>query len=127
MTVPVMADTAEKRKESFISIDEGVDSLDDLIDQGGQWEEIQIIATELMNTTHNLQSLFPDDSKGQGRARNRVWKQWERFSAKLTEMEQGFSLMVEASKEQNIKKLEEGFDQAESNCNGCHFRYRKLW
>ena len=114
------------RQQVYTSIEDKSETLEDLVDDE-KWQEAAPLAAELAKTVAQLQHLFPESSKDEGRARDGVWEEWPEFSQRLTLLEQNFKGVSLAIKEGDHDKAEDHLDDATSACNSCHMSYRSLW
>lgn len=114
------------RQQAYISIEERSELLEDLVDDE-KWQEAAPLAEELALKVAKLQTLFPESSKGEGRARDSVWEEWPEFSQRLQNLEADFLGVSVAIAAGDHDKAEDSLDDATSACNSCHMSYRSLW
>lgn len=120
------SDATKTRQQVYTSIEEQSEILEDLVDDE-KWQEAAPLAEMLALKVAKLQSLFPESSKDEGRARDSVWEEWPEFSQRLQALETDFLNVSVAIAAGDHDKAEDSLDDATSACNSCHMSYRSLW
>ena len=128
MTSMTYADSeaTKTRQNIYTSIEEQSENLEDLVDDE-KWQEAAPLAEELALKVSKLQTLFPESSKGEGRARDSVWEEWAEFSERLQNLEADFIGVSIAIAAGDYDQAEDTLDDATSACNSCHMSHRSLW
>lgn len=114
------------RQQVYSSIEEQSEALEDLFDDE-KWLEAAPLADALALKVAKLQTLFPESSKDEGRARDSVWEEWPEFSQRLLTLEKDFREVAVAINAGDHDKAEEHLDDATSACDSCHMSHRALW
>lgn len=114
------------RQQTYSAIEEKSDLLEDLIDDE-EWQQAAPLAVELADKVATLNTLFPESSKGEGRARDSVWEDWTEISERLQTLESDFRGVSIAIAAGDHEQAEDSLDDATSACGSCHMFYRKLW
>ena len=115
-----------QRQTIFEQVEEDTERLEELFEQQ-QWNESVALALTLKNQLQSLQGLFPEESKGEGRSRNKVWDKWQDFSQRLERLENNYQQINSALLAGNQAQAEQALDDAGSSCRSCHMKYRSLW
>ncbi|GAB6261340.1 cytochrome c [Photobacterium sp. R1] len=118
----------EHRQNTFQLIETELEEAEDLLDGAETpWGALDPIALKLLLAGRELKQSFPPGSDAGSSASHQIWKNPEPFQALLDEMGQGFSLLHQAVKQQNVRLAEQGIEQAEATCRRCHRSYRSFW
>lgn len=125
-TVYAESEATETRQNTYSSIEEQSENLEDLVDDE-KWPEAAPLAEEIANKVATLNTLFPVSSKDEGRARDSVWEEWNEFSDRLQKLEADFRAVSTAIAAGDHELAEGKLDDATSACNSCHMSYRSLW
>jgi cytochrome c556 len=120
------SETTKTRQQAYSHIEEQSELLEDLVDDE-KWQEAAPLAEELALKVSQLQTLFPESTKGEGRARDSVWEEWAEFSERLQTLEADFIGVSVAIAAGDHDKAEDSLDDATSGCDSCHMSYRSLW
>jgi cytochrome c556 len=120
------SEATEKRQQIYSSIDDQSEILEDLVDDQ-LWQQAAPIAVELANKVAQLNTLFPESSKDEGRAKDAIWEEWEEFSQRLHRLESDFRSVSNAIAANDHKQAQEHLEMATSACRACHRNYRSLW
>ncbi len=123
-----MADhsAVEQRQAIFEQVEEDTERLEKLFEQQ-QWDKSVALALTLKNQLQSLQGLFPEESKGEGRSRSKIWDNWQDFSQRLGRLENNYQQINSALLAGNQTQAEQALDDAGSSCRSCHMKYRSLW
>ena len=119
-------EVTKERQQLFEKIENNTESLEDLVDDRN-WAESRKLANLIAGDVQLLKTLFPEDSKGDGRSKDRVWTDWHSFEGKLNNWSFHYEQVARASKNQDIALLKRAIDAASSTCRSCHMKYRSLW
>ncbi len=122
----IKSEATKIRQQVYTSIEEKSEILEDLVDDE-KWQEAAPLALVLAGKVAKLKTLFPEISKGEGRARDSVWEEWPEFSQRLQTLEKDFMNVSLAIKAGNHDKAEDSLDDAISACDSCHMSHRALW
>ena len=120
------SEATKTRQKIYTSIEEQSEKLEDLVDDE-KWQEAAPLAEQLADKVAQLNTLFPENSKDEGRARDSVWEEWDEFSKRLKNLESDFRVVSTAIAVGDHDKAEDKLDDATSACNSCHMSYRSLW
>jgi cytochrome c556 len=120
------SEATKVRQQAYSHIEEQSELLEDLVDDE-KWQEAAPLAEELALKVSQLQTLFPESTKGEGRARDSVWEEWAEFSERLQTLEADFIGVSVAIAAGDHDKAEDSLDDATSGCDSCHMSYRSLW
>jgi cytochrome c556 len=120
------SEATKNRQQAYNHIEEQSELLEGLVDDE-KWQEAAPLAEELALKVSQLPALFPESSKGEGRARDSVWEEWAEFSERLQTLEADFIGVSVAIAAGDHDKAEDSLDDATSGCNSCHMSYRSLW
>lgn len=128
ISIPSLADhpAVEQRQSLFEKVEEGTENLEELIGDK-KWSESAVLAETLQKQLKEMQGLFPEDSKGGGRGRSKIWENWQDFSTRLTRLEADYQEIYRAAIKSDRKRIEKALDDASSSCRSCHMKYRSLW
>ncbi|MFK4754173.1 cytochrome c [Oceanobacter antarcticus] len=114
----------EQRQQLFEQIDEQSDYLETLLDDK-EWQQAEATALQLQQKVQRLVTLFPPESAGQGRSRQRVWRHWEEFQHQLEQWQADYRAVAAAAV--GAMRDEAALDRATSACRSCHRKYRSFW
>lgn len=111
---------------------EGIESTSKLVSKtlnGGDtdWSKLESQSQKLANHSHALLTLFPQGSHVDSKAKPEIWSKPDKFNQLLTQMDQGFQDLYQASQNKDIKMAESGFESAQDTCRSCHRSYRSRW
>lgn len=118
-------DLINARQQAFVHIANQSDQLEDKLDEDvPNWKEIEAISQQLVQHSELLNSAFPEGSYEGSKAKKAVWDKPEKFTQLMQEMDSGFTLLYQASQQQDKEMAESGLEKAQDTCNGCHRSYR---
>lgn len=120
------SEATEKRQQIYSSIDDQSEILEELIDDQ-LWQQAAPLAVELADKVAQLNTLFPESSKDEGRAKDAIWEEWNEFSQRLHALENDFRGISTAIVANDNQQAQKHLDMATSACRACHRNYRSLW
>ena len=91
------------------------------------WSKLESQSQKLANHSHALLTLFPQGSDMNSKAKPEIWSKPDKFNQLLTQMDQGFQDLYQASQNKDIKMAESGLESAQDTCRSCHRSYRSRW
>ncbi|NOI27544.1 c-type cytochrome [Vibrio coralliilyticus] len=91
------------------------------------WSKLESQSQKLANHSHALLTLFPQGSHVDSKAKPEIWSKPDKFNQLLTQMDQGFQDLYQASQNKDIKMAESGLESAQDTCRSCHRSYRSRW
>ncbi len=116
----------DARQALFEQVEDGAEMLEKMINRRNMAESAEQ-AKELFLKVETLKTLFPEDSRGEGRSREKVWDNWTDFSSRLTALETAYQDAYQAASDSNFGLAKSAFEAADSSCRSCHMKYRSLW
>ncbi|AIS57586.1 c-type cytochrome [Vibrio coralliilyticus] len=91
------------------------------------WSKLENQSQKLANHSQTLLTLFPQGSHVDSKAKPEIWSKPDKFNQLLTQMDQGFQDLYQASQNKDIKMAESGLESAQDTCRSCHRSYRSRW
>ncbi|NUW69247.1 c-type cytochrome [Vibrio coralliilyticus] len=91
------------------------------------WSKLENQSQKLANHSQTLLTLFPQGSLIDSNAKPEIWSKPDKFNQLLTQMDQGFQDLYQASQNKDIKMAESGLESAQDTCRSCHRSYRSRW
>jgi cytochrome c556 len=91
------------------------------------WNKLENQSQKLANHSQTLLTLFPQGSHVDSKAKPEIWSKPDKFNQLLTQMDQGFQDLYQASQNKDIKMAESGLESAQDTCRSCHRSYRSRW
>ncbi|AIW20841.1 cytochrome c [Vibrio coralliilyticus] len=91
------------------------------------WSKLENQSQKLANHSQTLLTLFPQGSHIDSKAKPEIWSKPDKFNQLLTQMDQGFQDLYQASQNKDIKMAESGLESAQDTCRSCHRSYRSRW
>ena len=116
----------EHRQELFKKIEDNSEYLEKIIDKQ-DWSQATSLAQQLSLDVLLLKALFPSNSKGDGRSKEKIWRNKDDFNHRLNEWSLSFKKLAKSTQLKNNHDAEEALDEATSTCRSCHMKYRSLW
>lgn len=116
----------EQRQQLFEEIENKTEHLEALIDDK-KWQKSEVLAKQISGDVQLLTTLFPLNSKGNGRSKDKVWDEWHKFEGKLNNWSLFYGQIAKASAQRNVDLIEKALSKANSTCRSCHMKYRSLW
>ncbi len=116
----------KERQNAFEQVESLSDDAEDLIDDAN-WRELEKVSQSLSQHSHKLLNLFPQGSQEGSKAKKSVWSNPQKFNTLLTQMDDGFQELYQASLQQEKAMAVRGLDRAQDTCNSCHRSYRSRW
>ncbi|MBN3561586.1 c-type cytochrome [Aliamphritea spongicola] len=126
LTVRAEQPATEERQALFEQIEDGTEMLEKMINRRNMAESAQQAKAMLLKV-EMLKTLFPEDSRGEGRSREKVWDNWDDFSSRLAALETAYQDAYLAASESNFGLAKSAFETADGSCRSCHMKYRSLW
>jgi len=84
-------------------------------------------AEEIVEHSKSLVGLFVADSyEGDTRAKKKIWKKWDDFSARQQDLIADAEQLLAASQAGSEAEIKDAFKDFSKNCKGCHMRYRQI-
>ncbi|WP_394134974.1 c-type cytochrome [Aliivibrio fischeri] len=118
-------DLIHARQQAFVHIENQSEQVEEMIDEDvPNWLEIESISQQLVQHSQLLNTAFTEGSQEGSKAKKAVWDKPEKFNQLMQEMDSGFTLLYQASQQQDKGAAEAGLEQAQDTCNGCHRSYR---
>ncbi|WP_099607970.1 c-type cytochrome [Vibrio coralliilyticus] len=111
---------------------EGIESTSKLVNKtlngrDTDWSKLENQSQKLANHSQTLLTLFPQGSHVDSKAKPEIWSKPDKFNQLLTQMDQGFQDLYQASQNKDIKMAESGLESAQDTCRSCHRSYRSRW
>ena len=116
----------DQRVALFEQVEQQTERLETLIDDG-DWVKSAALASQLKVQVNQLMGLFPRQSMGEGRSRDKVWQQWGNFEDRLASLASAYDKVNQAAVSGDKTQLLHALDDATSSCRSCHMKYRSLW
>ncbi|ERB63555.1 cytochrome c [Vibrio coralliilyticus OCN008] len=91
------------------------------------WSKLENQSQKLANHSQTLLTLFPQGSHVDSKAKPEIWSKPDKFNQLLTQMDQSFQDLYQASQNKDIKMAESGLESAQDTCRSCHRSYRSRW
>lgn len=110
----------------FEKIERDTELLEDLVDDEN-WSQVIDLSLMLEKNVNSLKALFPKTSIGEGRSKEKIWKNWPQFEEKLDSWSQHFKHLALSTQSVDQNQIESSLDSATSTCRSCHMQYRSLW
>jgi len=118
----------EQRQAAFSDIESLTKQTEKQLNQSDiNWLLLAENSDILKTHSHQLLSLFPQGSESGSKAKASVWNSPEKFNQLLSQMDEGFQTLYQASLKQDLSGAESGLNIAQDTCNACHRSYRSRW
>ena len=128
MSVAQGIQDVEQRQNAFSKIDEQQEQIEDLLDDNNNnWQQLITLSTALNANSSSLQHLFVEGSQPGSKAKDKVWKDNDKFKAALAEMNNRFIKIDGAIKQHDKYAAKDALKEANKTCRNCHRQYRSRW
>ncbi|MCS5559845.1 MAG: cytochrome c [Oceanospirillaceae bacterium] len=113
----------EQRQQLFEQLDEAMDELEFLLEVDA-WSEAGELSNSLYTEFAVMSSLFPESTRGEGRAKNKLWSNWDDFSDRLMGLRTKLNHFSKLTTSADTGTLTAAYDDLKRSCKGCHRQYR---
>ncbi len=114
------------RQNAYSEIKDNVEAVGKMLKSGDlDFAKLERHGEVLTKHSSGLKDLFPEGSQAGSDAKKAIWKNYDKFSAGLDKLDQGFQDFYAAAKVQDKAALVAGFKDATGTCKACHRRFRK--
>lgn len=128
LLMPAMAEAAESASDQRQHLFEQIENeLDRINLRNPDWQHLQQQTRHLATWGQELLTAFPPDSNDEGRARDRIWKEWPQFSQRLQDFSHQLQTLQQVADTKDKEALQQRLQTLDDTCHRCHRPYRSFW
>ncbi|AUL98581.1 TPA: cytochrome c [Vibrio vulnificus] len=118
----------EMRQQAFKTIENDTKAAKrQLNDRDVDWQGLLAVSERLVANSELLPATFVANSHQGSKAKESIWRNPGKFEQLLSEMREGYAIVLKASQSHDVDLAEKGLKTAQATCQSCHRTYRSRW